>query len=152
MSVLLNCSKIIRNILIQEGFCSATPSDMWGCVRGGVPDGPGTNDNMVGVVDREDVSVGRWQANSSYQVNPHLQILVRGVGHDKSSDKVREIALFLDEISNGTYTTEIDAVVYRVLQATRTQNIQYHGTDASGRRNVWSIEYDFVIVEEPAEP
>ena len=135
-------AQILRQILIEQGFVQTDPTLSWRCVTTKLPDGVGTVVDMVAIVDREDVSVGRYNTDSDYEVAPHVQIIVRGIGYTRTYHKIKEIADFIDQIDGATVV--IDGETYMIYRSKRTTNIQYNGSDRNGR-HVNTIEYDLVM-------
>ena len=136
-------ARLIRDVLLAEGLCQAVPSLPWRCVTTKMPDGVGTVDSMVAVIEHDDVQEGRYITNSNYLVDPHVQIIARSVGFNESYTKLREIALLLDTLRD--YYVIVDGDEYRIYSTKRTTNIQAKGLDATGRRYVYAIEYDVVL-------
>lgn len=136
-------ARLIREVLLSEGICQPVPSLPWRCVTTKMPDGIGTVDSLVAVIEHDDVQEGRYISNSNYLVDPHVQIITRSVGLNRSYEKLREIALFLDTIRD--YSVAVDGDEYRIYDTKRTTNIQARGLDATGRRYVYAIEYDIML-------
>ncbi len=135
-------SSIVRQIflLTDPPICQEDSSLPWWCTTTRMPDGIGTVDNLISVVDRDDTSVSRYLSDSSYRLDPHVQIIVRAVGLGTCYDKMREVTDRLDTLYRESVV--IDADTYIVEHARRTTNVQLRGLDATGRRYLYTIEYD----------
>lgn len=136
-------SQIVRQVLIEAGLVQADPTLSWRCVTQGMPDGLGTLDDMVAIIDREDITEGRFVTDGSVIIDPHIQIIVRGVGYQESYSKAKAIADFLDVIDAVSIASA--GTQYTVYRTTRTTNIQFNGVDRTGRRYVHSIEYNLTM-------
>ncbi len=134
---------LVRELLLAEGICQSLADAPWRCVMVKMPDGHGTLDDMVAVIEREDIETGRYLSDSTYRLDPHVQIVVRAVGLPRSYEKLREITDFLDAVRN--YNVTVDGAEYLVYSTKRTTNIQFNGMDATGRRYVHTIEYDIIL-------
>ena len=137
-------SMVIRQVLLNEGLCQPSSQVEWRCVTERLPDGVGTLDDMVAIVDRDDVEIGRYYSDSNYRLDPHIQIVVRGLGFDRSYEKMREITDLLDTLHNYQITSGDET--YTITGTKRTTNIQFNGIDGTGRRYVHTIEYDLLLV------
>lgn len=133
-------ARLIREVLLAEGIAQSLPQFPWRCLTVKMPDGVGTLDDTIAVVEREDIEVGRYISDSNYRVDPHVQIIVRAIGLSRSYDKLREITDFLDGIHD--YNVVVDGDEYFVIGVKRTTNIQFNGADGTGRRYIHTIEYD----------
>jgi len=142
-SVYLRPSMLIKEIFLINGICQPNPNESWRCVTLKMPDGIGTVDDLICIVDREDLEVGRYYSDSSYALNPHIQIIVRAVGFGRSYDKMREITDFCDVVRD--YTVRFKSINYELVNMTRTNNVQYNGVDGTGHRHVHTIEYDLKL-------
>ena len=136
-------SRLIREILLAEGVCQSLPAYEWRCVTVKMPDGVGTVDDMVVIVDRDDIEVGRYITDSNYQFLPHVQVVVRGVGLGRCYDKMREITNILDAVHN--YSVIVDGDEYVVIGTERTTNVAFNGVDGTGKRYVHTIEYNLIL-------
>ncbi len=142
-AIYLRPSKLVKEILQLNGISQPDPEKPWRCVTLTMPDGVGTVDDMICISDRDDIEVGRYLSDSSYRLNPHIQVIVRAVGFGRSYDKMREITDFLDTVRD--YTVRFNKVNYEIVNFTRTTNVQYNGVDNTGHRYVHTIEYDMLL-------
>lgn len=101
-------------------------------------------DNIISVVDREDVSKGRYLSDGAYRLDPHVYIAVRAVGLPSSYDKIRELSDCLDTVHRRV--VEYGDNRYCLESAKRTTMIQNRGKDQTGRRYIHLIEYDLHFV------
>lgn len=136
-------ANLVREVLLAEEICQSLAEFPWRCVTVKMPDGLGTLDDMVAVIEREDIETGRYVSDANYRLDPHVQIVVRAVGLARSYEKMREITAYLDAVHN--YSVSVDGDEYRLISTKRTTNIQFNGVDATGRRYVHTIEYDLVF-------
>lgn len=143
MPEVLRPSKLVRELLLSHNICQAVENQPWRCFTMRLPDGIGTVDNAVVVADREDIETGRYYTDSTYRLDPHIQIIVRAVGFHTCYDKMREITDLLDTVNEEEIVFEGE--VYHFITAKRTTNVQYNGIDATGRRYIHTIEYDIRI-------
>lgn len=137
-------SKLIKQILIEEGICQPDLTQAWCCTTIQMPDGPMVPDNIISVVDREDVSKGRYLSDGAYRLDPHVYIAVRAVGLPSSYDKIRALADYLDTVRRRV--VEYGDNLYCLESAKRTAMIQNRGLDQTGRRYIHIVEYDLHFV------
>ena len=143
MPDVLRPSVLVRELLVTHNICQGDTNLPWRCFVRKLPDGIGTVDNAVAIADKDDVESGRYLSDSTYRLDPHVQILVRAVGYHTSYNKMREITDLLDTV-NGEELVH-DGIVYTFITAKRTGNVQYTGIDSTNRRYVHTIEYDVRI-------
>lgn len=137
-------SKLVRQILFEEGICQPDSDKEWWCTTVKMPDGAMVPDNILSVVDRDDVSTGRYLSDGSYRLDPHVYVAVRAVGLPNSYDKIRELTDCLDTIRRRV--VEFGGDRYCIESAKRTVMIQLRGLDQTGRRYIHQTEYDLHFV------
>jgi len=143
-------SAVIREILFREGICQRDHLQPWWCCRVKLPDGIGTVDNLIAIADRDDVLTDRYISDGNYVLDPHIQIVVRGVGLEDSYTKMKQITDFLDPLQDYGITIAAvpllyDEATFNIVGTKRTTNIQFNGADQTGRRYIHTIEYDIVM-------
>lgn len=141
---LIRPSKLVKQILIEEGICQPELTLPWCCTTVYLPDGEMVPDNMISVVDRDDVSTGRYLSDGAYRLDPHVYIAVRAVGLPTSYDKIRQLSDYLDTVRRRV--VEYGKHAYCLESAKRTAMIQNRGKDQTGRRYIHLIEYDLHFV------
>lgn len=109
-----------------------------------MPDGDFVPDNLVSVVDRDDVSVGRYVSDGAYRLDPHVFIAVRAVGLSESYDKIRDLTDYFDTVRRRVI--EFGDDMYCLESAKRTVMIQLRGLDQTTRRYIHVTEYDLHFV------
>lgn len=137
-------SRLLREILLAEHICQSLPEYPWRCLTVKMPDGVGVGDDLVAVIDREDIEIGRYISDATYRVDPHIQVVVRGIGLSRCYEKMREITDCFDTFRD--YSVIVDGDEYKVNSAKRTTNVQFNGADATGKRYVHTIEYDVILL------
>lgn len=140
MPDVLRPSRLVQQLLLAHNICQTDANAPWRCFTMRLPDGIGTVDNAITVADREDIETGRYIADSTYRLDPHVQIVVRAVGFHTCYDKMREITDLLDTVNGEEIVYEGET--YTFITAKRTTNVQFNGIDATGRRYIHTIEYD----------
>lgn len=141
---LIRPSKLVKQLLIEDGICQPDMEKPWCCTTVQMPDGEMVPDNIISVVDREDVSKGRYLSDGAYRLDPHVYIAVRAVGLPKSYDKIRELTDCLDTIRRRVIDYGDNR--YCLESAKRTMMIQNRGKDQTNRRYIHLVEYDLHFV------
>lgn len=141
--MIIRPSSLVRELLLAEHICQPYSGKPWWCTTVRMPDGVGVQDDIVTVVDREDVDVGRYVTDSNYTFDVHLRIVVRGVGYDECYEKIREITDTLEEVQD--YPVVYKGDEYLLKGFKKTSSIQYSGLDETKRRHIHTIEYDLVL-------
>lgn len=148
--MIIRPSQILREAFFQQGIAQRNKELPWWCVRVQMPDGVGTNDNIIAVVDRDDVSIDRYISDGNYALDPHVLIVVRGVGLVNTYEKVRQITSFMDPLSEypivfPAVPSVSEEVQYMLRGTKRTTNVTFSGSDGTGRRYVFTIDYDLLL-------
>lgn len=141
---LIRPSKLVKQILIEDGICQPDLTLAWCCTTVQMPDGEMVPDNIISVVDREDVSKGRYLSDGNYRLDPHVYIAVRAVGLDNCYARIRKLTDCLDVIRRRV--VEYGNNMYCLESAKRTMMIQNRGKDQTGRRYIHLVEYDLHFV------
>ena len=144
--MIIRPSTLIRQLLLTSNppICQTDPEKPWRCITTILPDGAGTLDDMVAIIDRDDQQISRYVSDSTYRLDPHILIVVRAVGLPRSYDKMREISDLLDSIHSEHITIGSDT--YLLESTRRTSNVQLRGIDGTNRRYTHMLEYDLHFV------
>jgi len=126
----MNQSEILKQILIDASLVQTDPTLSWRCFIGKLPDGVGVLDEAVAIIQREDTQDEQYQTNTQYVLHPVIPILVRAVDYQRSYDKARELADFIDLFRDVSPSTDSSICV---CATERRKDIQTYKQDGRGR-------------------
>jgi hypothetical protein len=121
-------AKVIQRVLVSNGV--AAVGGQWPIYIGYLPDDATDQSmavyNTAGTVDGRDMRLG------NKIIHPGVEVRIRSQGYEIAFNKAVEVARLFDSVKQ--LVIDVEGVIYRIQNISRTSDIQYMGVEEIGDR------------------
>jgi len=117
-----------------------TENDTWPLYSPTLPDGNGVKTNCGVMFDTTGIGDARSLRTGKINEHPGIQLIIRTNDYQTGWNKIQDIALLLDAITNSTVT--LGTVTYQLTNCSRTSPVVYLGLEPGTKRRMkFSVNY-----------